>query len=193
MEDVKKLRDQTGAGIMDCKTALTEKKGDLKEAVKYLREKGIAKAEQRSDRKAGEGMIASYVHPGDRLGVILELNSETDFLSRTDEFRQLAKDLCMQVAASAPRYVQREDVPEEIKKAEKEIYRNQAKESGKPEGVLEKIAEGKLEKFYQESCLMEQAFIKDPEKNIKTLVTELIAKTGENIKVKRFVRYVLGE
>jgi len=193
MDDIKKLRELTGAGVMDCKTALTEKKGDIKEAVKYLREKGIAKAEQRSDRKTGEGVIASYIHPGDRLGVLLELNSETDFVSRTDEFRQLAKDICMQVAASSPRWVQREDVPEDVQNSEKEIYKKQAKESGKPDGVLEKIASGKLDKFYQESCLMEQPFIKDPEKNVKTLIQELISKTGENIKIKRFVRFVLGE
>ena len=193
MEDVKKLRDQTGAGIMDCKTALVEKKGDIKEAVKYLREKGIAKAEQRSDRKTGEGMVASYIHPGDRLGVILELNSETDFLSRTDEFRQLAKDLCMQVAASAPRYIQREDVPEDVKNSEKDIYRKQAKESGKPDGVLEKIAEGKLDKFFQESCLMEQAFIKDPDRTIEQLRTDLVGVIGENVEVRRFARFQLGE
>jgi elongation factor Ts len=192
MEDVKALREMTGAGMLDCKNALKEKNGNLQDAVRYLREKGIAKADARSDRKTGEGVVASYIHPGDRLGVMLELNAETDFVSRTDEFKALAKDLCMQVAASAPKYVAREEVPAEIVKEEKEIYMTQAKESGKPAAVLEKIADGKLEKFYQEVCLIEQPFVKDPEKNIKSLIQEMIAKTGENIKVKRFVRYTLG-
>jgi len=192
MDEIKKLREMTGAGILDCKNALKEKNGNIEEAIRWLREKGIAKASMRSDRKTGEGVVASYIHPGDRLGVLLELNSETDFVARTEEFKSLAKDLCMQVAASAPKYVSREDVPPEVIKEEKEIYMTQAREGGKPEQVVEKIAEGKLEKFYQEVCLLEQPFIKDPEKNVKTLIQELISKTGENIKVRRFCRYVLG-
>ncbi len=193
MDDIKKLREMTGAGMLDCKTALIERKGDIQEAVKYLREKGIAKAESRGAKATGEGVIWSYVHPGDRLGVLLELNCETDFASRTEEFRQLAKDICMQVAASAPLYVSKEDVPEAAKKAEVDIYSEQAKQTGKPPAVIQKIAEGKLEKWYTDVCLIEQAFIKDPEKNVKSLMAELSAKTGENIRVKRFVRYVLGE
>jgi elongation factor Ts len=191
--DIKKLRDITGAGMLDCKNALVEKKGNMDEAVKLLREKGIAKAESRGGKATGEGIVISYIHPGDRLGVLLELNCETDFASRTEEFRQLGKDLCMQVAASAPLYVAKENVPEEAKKREMEIYQEQAKQSGKPAAVIQKIAEGKLEKWYEEVCLLEQPFIKDQEKRVKELVAELSAKTGENIKVKRFVRYVLGE
>ncbi len=191
--DIKKVRDITGAGMLDCKNALIEKKGDIQEAVKLLRERGIAKAESRGGKATGEGVVTSYIHPGERLGVLLELNCETDFASRTEEFRQLAKDLCMQVAASAPLYVSKEDVPEDAKKREKDIYIEQAKQSGKPEAVVQKIAEGKLEKWYSDVCLVEQVFIKDQEKTIKALIAELSSKTGENVRVKRFVRYVLGE
>jgi elongation factor Ts len=190
---VKALREKTGAGMMDCKSALEAKNGNMDEAIKWLREKGIAKAEARSSRATGQGVIASYIHPGDRLGTLLELNCETDFVSRTDEFKQLAKDICMQIAASAPLYVQREDVPAEVLTREKDIYKEQARQAKKPEAMLEKIAEGKLDKFYQEVCLLEQPFVKDPEKNIKALIAEFIAKTGENVKAKRFKRFVLGE
>jgi elongation factor Ts len=190
---VKDLREKTGLGMMDCKKALTETNGNLDEAVDYLRKKGALKAAKREGRATSEGRIASYIHMNGKIGVMLELNCESDFVAKTDDFNQLAKDLCMQVAASAPRWVTPEDVPADVVAKEKEIYMVQAKEAGKPDKMLEKIAEGKLKKFYSEVCLMEQGFVKEPDKSVTELIKEKIAKLGENITVGRFVRFQLGE
>jgi elongation factor Ts len=192
-EHVKKLREKTGVGLMDCKEALKHADGDMEKAVEYLREKGLAKLQKRSGRAASEGVIASYIHTGNKVGVMVEVNSETDFVANTSEFQAFAKDVAMQITAATPLYIKREDVPEEVKEKEKEIYRRQALESGKPEKILDKIAEGKLEKFYQEVCLLEQSFIKNPDITIKGLLEELVIKLGENIVVRRFARFQLGE
>jgi elongation factor Ts len=192
-EQVKTLREKTGVGLMDCKEALKISNGDMDKAVDYLREKGLAKAQKRVGRAATEGTISVYIHMGGKIATMVEVNCETDFVAKTDQFLAFAKDVAMQVTAANPTYVKREDVPEEVREKEKEIYRKQAKESGKPDKILDKIAEGKLEKFYSESCLMEQAFIKNPDVTIKGLLDDLIAKMGENILVRRFIRYQLGE
>jgi len=190
---VKELRDKTGAGIMDCKTALSECGGDTEKAIKYLREKGIAKAAKKATRETSEGVIFSYIHPGDKLGVLVEINCETDFVARTDDFRAFAKDMAMQIAAADPRVISREDLTSEIVEAEREVFRNQAKQEGKPDKIIEKIVDGKIDKFYGEACLMEQPFVKDTDRTVTEVLTETIAKLGENIKVRRFVRYRLGE
>jgi len=190
---VKDLREKTGLGMMDCKHALVECKGNIDEAVDYLRKKGILKASKREGRATSEGRIASYIHMNGKIGVLVELNCESDFVARTEQFAELAKDLCMQVAASAPRWVAAEQIPEEVLAKEKEIYMSQAKEAGKPEKMLEKIAEGKLKKFYSEVCLLNQPFVKDTDKTVAELVTENIAALGENITIGRFVRFQLGE
>jgi len=190
---VKELRDKTGAGIMDCKEALSEAKGDIEEATKILREKGLKTAERKASREATEGVIEAYIHPGNRVGVLLELNCETDFVARTSEFNELAKDLTMQIAAAKPDYIYRDDVPDEVIESEKEVLKNQALKEGKPEHIVEKIIEGRLEKFYSRVCLMEQFFIKDDKKTIGELVKGYIAKLGENIVVKRFTLYLLGQ
>lgn len=190
---VKQLRDRTGAGMMDCKKALMNAKGDLEKAIEFLRISGIAKAEKKSTRSATEGLIYSYIHHGGRLGVLLDLACETDFVAKTDGFQDLAHNLAMQIAATNPISINREDIPETIVKREKEIYMEQARSSGKPENILEKIVDGKLNKFYEENCLMEQAFIKDPDKKISDLITQIIATLGENITVKRFARFAVGE
>ncbi len=192
-EHVKKLREKTGVGLMDCKEALKHSEGDMEKAVEYLREKGLAKLQKRSGRAASEGVIASYIHTGSKVGVMVEVNSETDFVANTKEFQEFAKDVAMQVTAATPLYIKREDVPEEVKAKEKALYRRQALDSGKPEKIVDKIAEGKMEKFYQEVCLMEQSFIKNPDITIKGLLEELVIKLGENIVIRRFVRYQLGE
>jgi elongation factor Ts len=192
-EQVKTLREKTGVGLMDCKDALKVSDGDMDKAVDYLREKGLAKAQKRVGRAATEGTISVYIHMGGKMATMVEVNCETDFVAKTDQFQAFAKDVAMQVTAANPAYVKREDVPEDLKEKEKEIYRKQAKESGKPDKILDKIAEGKLEKFYQEVCLMEQAFIKNPDVTIKGLLDDLIAKMGENILIRRFVRYQIGE
>ena len=184
---VKELRDKTGAGMMECKKALVETGGDLESAIKYLREKGIAKAALKADRETKEGIIASYVHAGNKIGVLLELNCETDFVARTDEFKSLGKDLCMQIAASNPKYISRDDVPEDVINSEKEIYKAQAKQEGKPEHILEKIAEGKLNKFFSEVCLLEQPFIKDTDKSVEDVIKLAISKFGENITIGKFI------
>jgi elongation factor Ts len=189
---VKDLREKTGLGMMDCKKALTETNGNLDEAVDYLRKKGALKAAKREGRATSEGRICSYIHMNGKIGVLLELNCESDFVAKTDEFNQLAKDLCMQVAASAPLWVVPEDVPADIVAKEKEIYMVQAKEAGKPDKMLDKIAEGKLKKYFSEVCLMEQGFVKEPDKTVTELIKEKIAKLGENITVGRFVRFQLG-
>lgn len=191
-EMVKELREKTGAGLMDCKKALAQTSGDLEKALQVLREKGLATAAKKSSRTASEGLVSSYIHM-DKLGVLVEVNCETDFVARTDDFRALVKDIAMQVAASNPLYVTRDDVPPEIVEKEREIYRAQV--TNKPPQVVEKIVEGKLEKFYTDMCLLDQAFIKDPEQKqkIKDLITDKIAKLGENIVVRRFARFQLGE
>jgi elongation factor Ts len=190
---VKELRQKTGAGIMDCKQALVENGDDLPKAIDWLRQKGLAAAGKKAGRATNEGVIASYIHPGGKVGVLVEVNCETDFVARNDEFQSLVRDLTLQIAASKPVYVRREDVPQEIMDKEMQIYRGQAKEMGKPQAAWEKIASGKLEKFYQDSCLLEQPFVKDPSVKIADLLNQKIAKIGENISVRRFTRYQLGE
>jgi len=192
---VKELRDSTGAGMMDCKKALTETDGDMDKAVEFLRKKGLAAAAKKAGRIASEGAVGSYIHAGGKIGVMAELNCETDFVAKTDEFQELVKDVCMHIAAANPKYLSREDVPEDVLKSEKEIYMDQARQSGKPDNILDKIAEGKLEKFYGDVCLNEQVFVKDPDgkKKIKDVITEKVAKIGENISIRRFERYELGE
>lgn len=190
---VKELRDQTGAGMMDCKKALGEADGDLDKAVKFLRERGIAKAASKEGRSTSEGIIASYIHAGDKLGVMVEINCETDFVARTDKFKEFARNVAMHVAASAPLCVGRDQVDPELIKREREIYETQAKNDGKPENVIDRIVNGKIDKYYSEICLEEQAFIKDTDKSIKDLVTETISTLGENIQIKRFSRFRLGE
>ena len=190
---VKELREQSGAGIMDCKDALREAGGNLEEASKLLRKKGLAAAGRRSQRATREGSVGSYIHAGGRIGVLVEVNCETDFVARTDEFQKLVKDLAMHVAAAAPRYVRREEVPAELLEREREILMEQAKSSGKPERILEKMVEGRLDKFFAELCLEEQPFVRDPDQAILEIVQMVAGKTGENIKVRRFSRFVLGE
>ena len=190
---VKELRQKTGAGIMDCKQALVKNGDDIVKAIDWLRQKGLAAAGKKAGRATNEGVIASYIHPGSKVGVLIEVNCETDFVARNDEFQSLVRDMTLQIAASKPVYVRREDVPKELVDKEMQIYRGQAKEMGKPEAAWEKIAGGKLEKFYQDSCLMEQPFVKDPSVKISDLITQKIAKIGENISVSRFIRYQLGE
>lgn len=192
-EQVKKLREKTGVGLMDCKDALRAANGDMEKAIDYLREKGLAKLAKRGGRAATEGLIASYIHTGGKIGALVEVNCETDFVAKTDEFHAFVKDVVMQITASNPLYVRREEIPADVIEKEKTIYRNQARESGKPEKILDKIAEGKLEKFYQEVCLMEQPFIKNTDITLKELLEELVTKLGENIVVRRFVRFQLGE
>jgi len=193
---VKELREKTGAGFMDCKKALTEAAGDLDQAVRWLREKGLAAAAKKAGRATSEGLIGSYLHAGGRIGVLVEVNCETDFVAKTPDFQGLVKELAMQVAAASPalpRYVRREEVPADVVEQEREIYRAQAKGSGKPDKVIEKIVDGKIEKFLSDICLLEQPFIRDPEKTVKEIVSEAIAKLGENINVRRFARFQLGE
>ncbi len=190
---VKVLRDRTGIGIMDCKSALVEAEGDVDLAVDILRKKGIAKAEKKLYRAAAEGVIWSYIHPGNKLGVLVEVKCETDFVAKNDDFTTFVKDIAMHIAATNPVAIKREEIGEEILEKEKEIYREQAKGQNKPEKIIERIVEGKLEKFYQENCLLEQPFVKDPQITIKEYLTSIIAKIGENINISRFVRFQLGE
>jgi len=191
LENIKKLRFKTSAGMMECKEALKEADGDIEKAIEILRKKGIAKAAKKSSRIAGQGVIESYIHTGNRIGVLLEVNCETDFVARNHEFKKLTRELTMQVAAANPLYVAREDVPEDSIEKEKDIFRTQV--TGKPDNVVEKIVDGKLEKYFSEVCLLEQPFIKDPNMKIKEMLTQVIAKLGENLVVKRFVRYEVGE
>jgi elongation factor Ts len=190
---VRELRERTGAGIMDCKKALAERGGDLEKAVDYLRQKGLAAAARKVDRVAADGAVGAYVHPGGKIGVLVEINCETDFVARTAEFQALLKDMAMQVAAANPRYVRREEVSADELEKEKSIYRQQALESGKPERVVEKIVEGKMDRFYSEVCLLEQAFIKDPDRKVSDIIHDAVGRLGENIQVRRFARYHLGE
>lgn len=190
---VRDLREKTGAGIMDCKRALAESASDLEKAVTYLREKGLAAAAKKSSRAASEGLVGSYIHANGKIGVLVEVNCETDFVARTPQFQALVKDLSMQVAAANPRVVRREDVDPATIEAERQIYRAQAAGSGKPAAVVEKIVDGKVEKYFADVCLLEQAFIKDPQKTVAQLVTDAVASLGENIVVRRFARFQLGE
>jgi elongation factor Ts len=190
---VKELREKTGAGFLDCKKALAETGGNLEKAVDYLRQKGLAAAAKKADRVAADGAVGAYVHPGGKIGVLVEINCQTDFVARTTEFQALLKDMAMQIAAASPRYVKREDVSVDEIEKEREIYRGQALESGKPEKVVEKIVEGKMERFYSEVCLLEQAFIKDPDRKVSDTINDAITRLGEKIEVRRFTRYHLGE
>ncbi len=190
---IKELRQKTGAGMMDCKEALMESQGEMDKAIEFLRKKGLASAAKKASRKASEGLVSSYIHAGGKIGVLLEVNCETDFVAKTDEFHELVKNLCMQVAASSPGYVEKDEVPESEVEKEKAIYREQALASGKPEKFVEKIVDGKLKKYYEEVCLLEQDFIRDSGKKVKDIVTESVGKLGENIVVKRFARFVIGE
>lgn len=190
---VKDLRDKTGAGVMDCKEALQETGGDLEKAIDYLRKKGLASASRKSGRATSEGLVGSYIHAGGRIGVLIEVNCETDFVARTEDFGQLVKDLTMQVAAANPLYVSREEVSPEVIQREKEIYAAQARDTGKPEKVIDRIVSGKLDKFFSEVCLLEQPFVKDPDINVELRIKQAIAKLGENITVRRFIRYQVGE
>ncbi len=190
---VKELRDRTGVGFMECKRALEAAGGDMEKAVEELRKRGLAKASKRAGRETNEGIVYSYIHADGRIGVMLELNCETDFVARTDEFKKLAHELALQICATNPRWIAREDVPEEVIEKEKAIYREQAKEQGRPEKVWDRIVSGKLEKFFEENCLVEQAYIRDEDVRIKELIAETIQKTGENINLRRFVRWQLGE
>lgn len=190
---VKELRGRTGAGMMDCKKALAETGGDLEKAVTYLREKGLAAAAKKAGRIAAEGLIESYIHGVGKIGVLVEVNCETDFVAKTDEFKSLARDIAMQIAAAKPEYVRREEVPAEALNKEREILRAQALNEGKPEKIVDKMVTGRIEKYYKEICLLEQPFIKDTNLTVQQLLTEKIAKIGENISVRRFVRYELGE
>ena len=194
-EQVKELRERTGAGVMDCKAALEASKGDMQGAIEHLRKKGLADAAKKAHREAKDGVVASYIHPGSKIGVLVEVNCETDFVARTDDFQQLVKDLAMQVAAANPSYVSREDVPGAVVEKEREIYRQQMADQKKPAQVLDKIVEGKLEKFYAESCLMEQTFIRDPsgKTRLRDMVDQATSKMGERIVVKRFARFQVGE
>jgi elongation factor Ts len=190
---VKELREATAAGILDCRKALEVAEGDFDKAVDYLREKGLAKAAKRVDREAKDGLVVSYIHGGGRIGVLLEVNCETDFVARTDEFKGMVNDIALQIAAMSPQYVKREDIPQSVIEHEKQLYRAQALEEGKPEAVLDRIVEGRMEKFYKDVCLLEQAFIRDEEHTIDDLVKGQITKTGENMVVRRFARFELGE
>jgi elongation factor Ts len=191
-EQVKKLRDKTGAGVMDCKKALVETGGDLAKAVEHLRKAGVASAEKKVGRSTGEGRIEAYIHPGERVGVLLEVDCETDFVARTEDFKNFCHDVALHVAAAAPVSVSREDVAAERVEAERAIYQEQARASGKPEQVWPKIIEGRMEKWYEESVLLEQPFVKDPDRKIRELLTDLIARLGENIVIKRFQRFQIG-
>ena len=189
---VKELREKTGAGIMDCQNALKENENDIEKAIEHLRKKGLATAQKKAGRETNEGTISAYIHPGNRIGVLVEVNCETDFVARNEEFQAFVKDIALQIAASKPTYVKRDDIPGAVIEKEKTIYHAQAKELGKPEAALGKIVEGKLERFYQESCLLEQAYISDASVTIQDLLTQKIAKIGENIAIRRFTRYQLG-
>ena len=190
---VKALRDKTGAGMMDCKKALLETDGNVEKAIDHLRKSGIAKAENKETRNTKEGVVFSYIHHGGRLGVLVELNCETDFVAKTESFSELSHNLAMQIAATNPLAIQREDIDQMIIDHEKEIFTDQTKDSGKPKNVIEKIVEGRMEKFYADSCLLEQPYIKDPDRKVGDLITEMVATLGENIVVNRFTRFAIGE
>ncbi|GFO55469.1 elongation factor Ts [Geomonas sp. Red276] len=190
---VNELRKVTGAGLMDCKKALTETNGDHEKAIDYLRTKGLAAASKKAGRAATEGMVGSYIHAGGKIGVLVEVNCETDFVAKNDNFQAFVRDIAMHIAAASPLYVRREEVPAELLEREKAIYRDKAKESGKPDKIIDKIIEGQINKFYSDICLLEQAFVKDPDKSVQTYLNETIASIGENMSVRRFAKFVLGE
>jgi elongation factor Ts len=190
---VKELREKTGAGILDCQKALTENGDDIEKAIDYLRQKGLAAAAKKAGRETNQGLIHSYIHMGGKIGVLIEVNCETDFVARNEEFKAFVNDLALQIAAANPSYVKRDDIPADLVEREKAIFEGQAKELGKPPAALPKIVEGKLEKFYQENCLLEQSFIKDPTVTVKDLVAQKISKIGENMNIRRFTRFQLGE
>jgi elongation factor Ts len=192
-QQVKELREKTGAGMMDCKKALTEANGDMEKAVEILRERGLAAAAKKSGRIAAEGIVESYIHMGGKIGVLVEVNCETDFVAKTDEFRSFVKDVAMHIAASRPQYIRREEVPAEVVEKEKEILRAQTLNEGKPANIVDKIVEGRIDKFFKEVCLLEQPFVKNPDITIDELVKEKIAKIGENINIRRFARFEMGE
>jgi elongation factor Ts len=192
-ESVKELREKTGAGILDCQKALTESGNSIDKAIDYLRQKGLAAAQKKAGRETNQGLIHAYIHAGGKIGVLVEVNCETDFVARNEEFKTFVNDLALQIAASNPSHVKRDDLPSDLVAKERAIYEAQAKEMGKPPAAWPKIVEGKLEKFYQESCLLEQAFIKDPSLTVKELLAQKISKIGENMNVRRFVRYQLGQ
>jgi elongation factor Ts len=193
VEDIKKLREQTGAGMMDCKKALLEANGDFEKAIAILRERGIAVAQKRESRTASEGIIGCYIHTGGQIGVMVELNCETTFVAKTDEFQNLAKEIAMQIAWSNPDYLRREDIPEEVIAKEREVHRQWAINQGKPEQVIDRIVEGRMNEFYSRVCLLEQPFIRDEEQTVQDVINAAIAKLGEKIQVARFVRYRVGE
>lgn len=193
MELVKDLRQRTGAGVMDCRTALQEAKGNIEGAIDYLRRKGLATAAKKAGRIATDGLVSSYIHAGGKIGVLVEINCETDFVARTEDFQTFVKNIAMQIAAANPQYIRREEVPAEVLEKERQIYRTQAMDSGKPEKVIDKIVDGKLERFYSEVCLLEQTYIKDSEQTVREVLEAMIAKIGENISIRRFARFQLGE
>lgn len=190
---IKELREKTGVGMMDCKAALQESNGDVNKAMEYLRKKGIATAQKRGGRTTSQGQVQAYIHAGGKIGVLVEVNCETDFTGKTEDFTNFVKDIAMQIAATNPISIDREGIPPEILEREREIYVSQARESGKPANVIDKIAEGKMKKFYGDACLLEQPFVKNPDTTVQDLLNDLIAKTGENMVIRRFVRYQLGE
>lgn len=190
---VKELREKTGAGVMDCKEALLATQSDLEKSIEYLRRKGIAMASKKSSRVTSEGMVSSYIHGGGKIGVLVEVNCETDFVAKTQEFQEFVKDISMQIAAARPTWISKEEVPSEVIEKERSIYAELARSAGKPEKVIEKIVEGKLDKYFQDECLLDQPFVKDPEISVTQLLTSKIAKVGENIVIRRFARYQLGE
>jgi elongation factor Ts len=190
---VKELREKTGAGILDCQKALSETGNNIEKAIDYLRQKGLAAAQKKAGRETNQGLVHAYIHAGGKIGVLIEVNCETDFVARNEEFKAFVNDLALQVAASSPAYVRREDIPADVISKEKSIYEAQAKEMGKPPAAWPKIVDGKLDKYYQENCLLEQAFIKDPSVTVKDLLAQKIAKIGENMNVRRFTRYQLGQ
>jgi len=192
-QQVKELREKTGAGVMDCKAALAETKGDVEKAIEHLRKVGVLKAAKKADRPTGEGVIASYVHAGSKLAVLVEVNCETDFVARTDEFQRFARDVAMHIAAQSPLVVSRDDLPEDVLAKEREIYREQAIASGKPEKIVDKIVDGRIEKYYSQVCLLEQPFVKDTDITIEEYLKRTVATLGENIRIARFVRMKLGE
>jgi len=193
VEWVKDLRQRTGAGIVDCKTALKEAKGDMEAAIEYLRRKGLATAAKKAGRIAADGLVSSYIHGGGKMGVLVEINCETDFVARTEDFQSFVKNIAMHIAAANPQYLRREEVPPEVLEREKRIYRDQATDSKKPEKVIDKIVEGKIERFFSEACLLEQTYVKDTDQTIKNVLDALIGKIGENITIRRFCRFQLGE
>ncbi len=193
VELVKDLRQRTGAGVIDCKTALQEAEGNMEGAIDYLRRKGLATAAKKAGRIAADGLVSSYIHAGGKMGVLVEINCETDFVAKTEDFQTFVKNIAMHIAAANPQYIRREEIPEEMLERERAIYRTQAQDAGKPHKVIDKIVEGKMERFYSEVCLTEQTYVRDPDLTVKELLDAMIAKVGENISIRRFARFQLGE